>query len=190
MGSFGRSLGRAAVHSASAAIVLLVVLWVARALGASDLLAVGLGVVVALAPGAYDYLGRDLMGRRLVDDDPLEEHPYLWVGKTRLTRSLDDGLNASDFAFVARELASDWTYLKPMVEDLNLASWRALDPESELAEAVMTSVEAKIDGTVDWAVEKKLPLVGLFWADIHAMLTSELARDFAPDPVAAPKSVQ
>lgn len=181
---------RAIAHCLMGVVSLLFAAWIARLLGASELTAIGVGMVVALAPGAYDYLGRDLLGRRISGDDPLEEAPFLWIGKRRYTRDRDEILNASDFSYLAGILHADWTYLKPMVQGLTLESWRMLDPDSDIATSVISAVEDKIDAVPDWAVGDKLPMIGLFYADLHSVLLDELAKDFDAGETKQPARVQ
>lgn len=181
---------RAIAHCLMGVVSLLVTAWIARLLGASELTAIGVGVVVALAPGAYDYLGRDLLGQRIDAGNPLEDPPFLWIGKRRYSRDRDEVINVSDFDYLAAELNADWAYLRPMVQDLTLDSWRTLDPDSDIANAVISTVEAKIDEVPDWAVLDRLPMIGLFYADLHTVLLDELAKDFDGSKSVPNKRVQ
>ncbi len=164
---FAAAFLRACSHALLAAFFVCIIWWVLTAAGVPEALAVGIGLAFALAPGAYDYLGQDLLGRRIDEPDPLESNdPFLKFREGKYSRRRDEGLNASDFVFIARLLKPKYQPLAALIAELDLPQWRKLNPDSDLVEAVMESLSDEIDETPHWARDKKLPLYPLFLLDL------------------------
>lgn len=171
--------GRAVAQSVSAVIIFILIAKLARFFGLSELSAVGIGVVTALAPGTYDYLGRDLLGRRIENPDPLDslEDPWMWIGNTRFTRKSEDLLNDADLTFALRMAPEEMVALGSVS---TISDWRALNPESDLATSVIDALEDSINDIRDWTPGHQLPMFGLFLADLRDGLLNELGSDFNP----------
>ena len=164
-------------------IVLMITIWffwlVLGRFGVSEILSVGLGIAFAFAPGVYDYLGRDILGAKIEDTDPFErDDPFIKFRKGKYTRDKKEGLNASDFIFISRILKKRFHPLVGLVADLDLKKWRSIDPESELAAAVLETMDDEIEETQHWSKGKQLPFYPLFLLDVFESLKRELSVDY------------
>jgi len=172
-------LGRALALGGGNAVLALLIGLGLTALGLDVALAAAAGVVFVLAPGAYNYLDRDLAGRPIVTMDPIEGNaPFIRYPSGKFTRPEDNGLNNADFVYVAGLLAPQYTSLAPLVAELDRETWASLDPDSDLADAVLDSISALIDAVPDWTPDGQLPLFALFLTDLERMLREGLSLDF------------
>lgn len=187
-----RVIGRTIAHALMAALITWGVFALLRWLGGDPVLAAAIGLAVAVAPGAYDVYGRDLMGRRIHDDDPIEgDDPFVRFAQGKYSRDAKQAVNQSDFIYIARNLDRGFTPLAPMIRELDLPVWQAMNPESDLAEAVMVSLETQLDAIPDWAAARELPLYALFLLDMHDRFSSELGRHYDGDtPTERPRRLQ
>ena len=64
-----------------------------------------------------------------------------------------------------------------MVAELDREQWRYLDPEHDLAAAVMTAVGEEIERTPSWARGARLPLYTMFLGELHDRLAGELGLE-------------
>lgn len=98
---FWYALGRAISHAATAIGIFLLFFFGIQFFGGEKIVAQSIGILAALAPGCYDYVGRDLLGRELGVSNLLPAETYTVVvdGKT-VSRSHTDFLNDSDFIFI------------------------------------------------------------------------------------------
>ena len=60
----------------------------------------------------------------------------------------------------------------------NYKKWRSIDPESELAAAVLETMDGEIEETQHWSKGKQLPLYPLFLLDVFESLKRELSVDY------------
>ena len=187
-----RAIARAAAHALVSGLIVALVWAALRWLGASDALAAGVGVAVALAPGVNDYLGRDLAGRRLSDDplapEPEPEDATFRTPEGTLRRAPDELLNASDFVSVSRMVSPE---MVEAVAALTPRAWAALPAGDPREAEVMGALDAWLDGVPDWAVDGRLPLEAIFLAELRARLADTAGRDDAgsvamPDDLARP----
>lgn len=182
-----RVLGRAlALGAGNAALAVLIGLGLV-ALGLDAALAAAAGVVFVLAPGAYNYLDRDLAGRPIVTMDPIEGNaPFIRFPSGKFTRPEDNGLNNADFVFVAGLLAPQYASLRSLVAELDRETWASLDPDNDLADAVLDSISALIDAVPDWTPDGQLPLYALFLTDLEGMMRDGLGLEFVHPEDARP----
>ena len=176
--------GRILAHSLTAIVVLFFVATLSRFLGVGENMSIGFGIVAALAPGAYDYLGRDLSGRRVEESDPLGEvdAPWMWIGNTRFNRSISDNLNDGDIAYALRVAPTEVVSLFAIT---TVKEWRRLDPSSDLAGSVIEALDAEIDSIPDWTPDQQLPMYGLFLADLREGLLNELGAEYRAQQVSS-----
>ena len=185
MRGLGGALARAAAHAAGAMACVLGVWAVARLFGAPDALGAALGVAAALAPGAYDYLGRDLLGRSL-GAEPLAEDATFRTPQGTLRRAPDEVLAASDFVAVSRMVEPA---LADAVAALTPEAWLSLPPGDPVEAAVIGALDERLDAVPDWAVDGRLPLEALYLADLRGRLGGLAGRD-APDAAPAPSGTR
>ena len=186
----GRALALGAGNAVLAVLVMLALNW----LGLDMVMAAAAAVVFVLAPGAYNYLDRDLKGRAIVTLDPIEGNaPFIRYPSGKFSRPEDNGLNQADFRFIASHLLAPYASLRSLVADLDRETWQSLDPEGDLPDAVLESLAALIDAVPDWAPDGQLPLYALFLSDLERILRVGLGLDFVhPEdarPPAKPRSV-
>lgn len=183
--SFSAVLGRSFVHMVACAVgVYLFWLLFKWLFPISDELAIGMALAAILGPGAYDYLGRDLMGNRIEHGFEAEDEPVeVSYGDTVYSRPVDDKLNRSDFIYISDNLTAGGDPLRSMVRDLDLKAWRSTNPDSELALVVFEAIEEKIDGLFKWAETGELPVIALHYYFLHEALSEEIGRDFNPKVV-------
>lgn len=146
-------------------------------MGLNSALSLGIAIVAVLAPGAYDYLDRDIFGNRLETQPvtPLGDS-FIRFSEGKYSRHANESVNASDFVFVSRLLKDKYRGYAPSVAKLNLEQWQRLDKDHELVEPILESLCFEIDQTVEWAVNRELPLYPLFLMDILESLEDELGR--------------
>ena len=152
------------------------------------------GAVLGLA-GAFGGL---LRGRSAEDDVAAAEGafagpaPFIRYPDGKYVRPADNGLNNADFRWVAGILLPHYGTLRPLVADLDRSNWQTLDPESDLADAVLESVAGLIDAVPDWAEEGQLPLVALYLSELERLLRDTIGLDFVhpEDMRPAPKPRQ
>lgn len=171
----GRALALGAGNAAVAVLLGLGLAW----LGLDPALAAAAAIVFVLAPGAYNYLDRDLAGRPIMTLDPIEGNaPFIRFPSGKFTRPEDNGLNKADFVWIASHLAGHYTSLRPLVAELDRETWASLDPDSDLADAVLDSVSELIDEVPDWTPDGELPLFALYLTDLEGMLREGLGMEF------------
>lgn len=187
-------LGRAvALGAGNAVLAVLLALGLSFA-GLDPAIAAAAAVVFVLAPGAYNFLDRDLAGRAIVTLDPVEGNaPFIRFPSGKFTRPEDNGLNHADFVYVAGLLLPQYASLRSLVAELDRETWAGLDPESDLADAVLDSISGLIDDVPDWTPDGELPLYALFLTDLERLLRDSLGMDFIhPEDVRAappPRSI-
>jgi hypothetical protein len=118
--------------------------------------------------------------------------PFIRYPDGKYVRPNDNGLNNADFRWVASILLPHYGTLRPLVADLDRDNWQTLDPESDLADAVLESVAGLIDAVPDWAEEGQLPLVALYLSELERLLRDTIGLDFVhpEDMRPAPKPRQ
>lgn len=118
--------------------------------------------------------------------------PFIRYPDGKYVRPSDNGLNNADFRWVASILLPHYGTLRPLVADLDRDNWQTLDPESDLADAVLESVAGLIDAVPDWAEEGQLPLVALYLSELERLLRDTIGLDFVhpEDMRPAPKPRQ
>ena len=163
-------------------------------LGLDPVLSAAAAGVFVLAPGAYNDLDRDLRGRPIVTHDPIEGNaPFIRYPSGKFTRPEDNGLNRADFVWLAGRLLPQYASLASLVAEFDRETWATLDPESDLADAVIDSLAAEIDAVPDWTPGTELPLYALFLSDLERMLREGLGMEFIhPDdarPTPPPRSL-
>jgi hypothetical protein len=177
--SIWQVLGRALALGAGNAVLAGLIGLGLAALGLDPAIAAAAAVVFVLAPGAYNYLDRDLAGRAIVTLDPVEGNaPFIRFPSGKFIRPEDNGLNNADFVYMAGLLAPQYATLRSLVAELDRETWATLDPESDLADAVLDSLSALIDAVPDWTPDGQLPLFALFLTDLEGMMRDGLGLDF------------
>lgn len=178
-GGIWQVLGRALALGAGNAVLAVLLALGLVALGLDSAIAAAAAVAFVLAPGAYNYLDRDLAGRPIVTLDPIEGNaPFIRFPSGKFTRPEDNGLNKADFVYVAGHLLPQYASLRSLVAELDRETWAGLDPDSDLADAVLDSISALIDDVPDWTPDGELPLYALFLTDMERLFREGLGMDF------------
>ena len=163
-------LGRALFWSVVSVLGFFLIYYLFRWLGFSEIVSAAASVVSNLAPGAYDYLGRDLSGRKIPDEHPDDGHeePLELVFDGRpLWRESDDLVVTSDFVSFAMLFQNRHPELANLFHDMTAEKWRSLSHDDPLAKDVLDLLVNFIQADATLAVNDELSwyTIGLheFW---------------------------
>lgn len=158
-------------------------------LGCSETIAAIGAAILVLAPGCYDYLGRDLLGQKILHDE-LDDHDncfQIYANGQHIIRHADCLLNQADFIFIAQNLDLVLQDHKDRLQTMTYETWSRLPPSDELVIAANDTLDRLIQDAFDMAEQSEnvISLYMMFLIDLSERLEhTQMPRESTETSVA------
>ena len=174
-----RVFARAFTLSISYFAFFLMFFYALRWMGFSDVIAAFGAAIIVLAPGCYDYLGRDLLGRKISHDE-LDVHDncfQIYANGQHIIRHADCLLNQADFIFIVQNLNLVFQDHKDRLQTMTYETWSTLALSDEIVNAAIETLDRLIQDALEIAEhsDNVISLYMMFLMDLNDRLESTLA---------------